>query len=118
MVNAISGISGAANLTTSSIKPAPGGAQAQLAKLQSDLSDWVHCVSCHTPEGQAKIAEITAKIQDLQKSVSAADDRKQATLEAAQRASASVKKTGLQTENGDVTRTATDTLGQNVDEYA
>ena len=45
----------------------PGGAlEGQLAKYEVQLSDRVSCPFCTTPEGKAKIAEIEAKIKDIQ----------------------------------------------------
>lgn len=58
------------------------GLEAQLAKLQTQLADWVNCPSCKTPEGKAKIAEINAKIKDV-------EQRMQAKEQAARPVSAS-----------------------------
>jgi hypothetical protein len=55
--SAISSISGAFNAPS-----AGGGAlDAELAKCDRQLADWVHCPSGKTPEGKAKIEEITAR---------------------------------------------------------
>jgi hypothetical protein len=44
---------------------APANVDAQLARYETQLSDWVHCPSCTTSAGKAKIAEITAEIESL-----------------------------------------------------
>jgi len=44
--------------------PSRRGLDADLAKRQVQLSDWVHCVSASTPRGRAKIEEISAQISD------------------------------------------------------
>ena len=59
----ISGIS--STLSAGTTAPAGGGFDVELAKYQSQLSDWVHCPSCKTPQGKAKIAEITARIDAI-----------------------------------------------------
>lgn len=63
--------------TTSSAAPsqaAPANASAELAKYESQLSDWVHCASSKTSEGKAKIAEITDKIEAIKTQVKRAED--------------------------------------------
>lgn len=45
--------------------PSGRGLDADLARRQVQLSDWVHCVSASTPRGKAKIAEISAQISDI-----------------------------------------------------
>jgi hypothetical protein len=47
------------------------GLDAQLARLQTQLADWVNCPSCKTPEGKAKIAEINAQIKDVEQRMQA-----------------------------------------------
>ena len=46
----------------------------QLAKYQSQLADWSHCRSCKTPEGKAKIKEISDKIDEIKQQMKAADE--------------------------------------------
>ncbi len=53
---------------------APSSAGAELAKYESQLSDWVHCASSKTSEGKAKIAEITDKIESIKAQVKRAED--------------------------------------------
>jgi hypothetical protein len=55
---------------------APANASAELAKYESQLSDWVHCASSQTSEGKAKIAEITDKIESIKAQVKRAEDAK------------------------------------------
>ncbi len=55
---------------------APANASAELAKYQSQLSDWIHCASSKTSEGKAKIAEITDKIESIKAQVKRAEDTK------------------------------------------
>ena len=67
---------------------APVIADAQLAKREAELSDWVHCPSSKTPEGKAKIAQISAQIDTLKAQIVKAQDAKK-SVEAAVKASAS-----------------------------
>jgi len=69
--------------TTSTITPTdaassrpPATASADLAKLESQLSDWVHCPSGKTPTGKARIAEITDKIDAIKAKVEKSDVEK------------------------------------------
>jgi len=57
----------------------PANASAELAKYESQLSDWVHCASSKTSEGKAKIAEITDKIESIKAQVKRAEDAKPST---------------------------------------
>ena len=56
-----------------SIRP-PANASGELAKCESQLSDWVHCASSKTPEGKAKIAEITGKIDAIKAQMKKAEE--------------------------------------------
>ena len=58
--------------------PRPAAADGQLAKCESQLSDWVHCPSGETPAGRAKIAEISNQIATLKAQIKQADERKPA----------------------------------------
>lgn len=49
----------------------PGVLEAQLAQYQIQLADWTNCPSCNTPEGKAKIKEITDQISAIKKSLQA-----------------------------------------------
>ena len=51
-------------------------ASGELAKLESQLSDWVHCPSSKTSAGKAKIAEITAKIETIKGQAKAVEDKR------------------------------------------
>lgn len=48
------------------------GLETQLAKYQVQLADWVSCPSCKTPEGKAKIQELSNKVSDTQQRIKAA----------------------------------------------
>ena len=50
----------------------PAGLEAQLAKYKVQLADWVSCPSCNTPEGKAKIQELSNKVSDTQQRIKAA----------------------------------------------
>lgn len=72
--------------------PPPGVAQsgprapnldAQLARAQSQLADWVNCPSCKTAAGQAKIAEINAQIGAIKSSMQRAENARPAHAAAA-----------------------------------
>lgn len=50
-----------------------GYVDAQLAKCQAQLGDWVTCASSKTPEGKAKIASLTSQLSDLKQQKQAVD---------------------------------------------
>jgi hypothetical protein len=58
-------LSAIGNAPAASLLPATG-LDVQLARLQTQLADWVNCPSCKTPEGKAKIAGINAQIKDVE----------------------------------------------------
>jgi hypothetical protein len=49
------------------------GLEAKLARYQTQLADWRGSPSCKTPEGKAKIAEISDKINAIKSLQEAAD---------------------------------------------
>ena len=53
------------------------GFEVQLAHYEIQLSDWINCPSCKTPEGKAKIAEISAKISDIRQRMKSAEIQRQ-----------------------------------------
>ncbi|MBV8122953.1 MAG: FlxA-like family protein [Paucibacter sp.] len=55
---------------------APADANAQLAKLETQLSDWVNCPSGKTSEGKAQIAKITGQIDAIKSQVKKATEQK------------------------------------------
>ena len=68
MITAIAGSSSASTVASASAgttAPSGRGLDADLAKREIQLSDWVHCVSASTPRGKAKIEEISAQISDI-----------------------------------------------------
>jgi len=68
-----------ASVSVRATHAAPANVSAELAKYESQLSDWVHCASSKTSEGKAKIAEITDKIKSIKAQVKRAADSKQPT---------------------------------------
>lgn len=56
--------------------------EAQLNRYQVQLADWIHCASCNTPEGKAKIKEISDKIAEIQQRIRAADTSSQNNVQA------------------------------------
>ena len=56
---------------------ANAGLDAQLAQYQIQLADWTNCPSCNTPEGKAKIQELTNKISETQERIRAAEPSSQ-----------------------------------------
>ena len=58
---------------------ARANASAELVKYESQLSDRVHCASSKTPQGKAKIAEITDKIESIKARVKRAEHAKPPT---------------------------------------
>ncbi len=72
MIAAITGSPGAGSFPGAAV--AGGRAlDAELARSEVKLSDWVHCVSASTPHGKAKIAEISAKVSDIKSKMKAAE---------------------------------------------
>ncbi len=47
--------------------------EAQLAQYQIQLADWVSCPSCNTPEGKAKIQDLSNRVSETQRSIKAAE---------------------------------------------
>lgn len=85
MLNAI----GSAGFVTPSLAGnSSAGLDPQLAKYKAQLSDWVNCDSCNTPEGKAKIQELSDKIAVIEQKIKAPPQEKLAT-EARQEALAS-----------------------------
>ena len=55
-------------------QPKPGNLDAEKAKCERQLADWVHCVSATTPTGKAKIAELSARLSQIDTQIKKADD--------------------------------------------
>lgn len=72
-----------------------GIASGELAKYESQLSDWVHCPSCKTSTGKAKIAEITAKIDAIKAEMKKVDDAKKSASVTNQESAQQVVAQGL-----------------------
>ena len=77
-MTAIGGAIGVASGVGDGSSPAmtPAAANGELAKLHSQLADWVNCPSCKTSAGKAKIAEISSKIEALENRVKKAEVNK------------------------------------------
>ena len=88
----------------------PATLDADLAKAEGQLADWVACPSCKTPEGKAKIEEISAKVDAIKSKMVAVEKARPRAVDAAQ------------TSAGDASRnrpgSALSTLGGVVDAYA
>ncbi|MEO6895244.1 MAG: hypothetical protein ABI218_01210 [Caldimonas sp.] len=72
MVTAISGSSGA-GAYGGSVASSGRALNADLARCEVQLSDWSHCVSAKTPQGKEKIAEISARVDDIKARMKAAE---------------------------------------------
>jgi hypothetical protein len=58
------------------------GLDAQLDKYKVQLADWVNCPSCKTPEGKAKIQELSDKIAAIEQKMKAPQPQKHVFPEA------------------------------------
>jgi hypothetical protein len=52
--------------TLADVGNSTGSLEAQVDQYKIKLADWANCPSCKTPEGKAKIADISNKIRDIQ----------------------------------------------------
>jgi hypothetical protein len=73
-VNSLNVSTAAAAAAPQPPQAAPATASVELAKYESQLSDWVHCASSKTSEGKSKIAELTDKINSIKAEVKRAED--------------------------------------------
>jgi hypothetical protein len=62
--------------------------EVQLDRYKAQLSDWVNCASCNTPEGKTKIAQLSARISEIEVQLKSADIQKQNSNPVANAASA------------------------------
>lgn len=80
MVSVVSGtVSGTGAAALRAYTPAPAAGQAQLERLQHQLSDNVNCASAKTPEGKATIAAIQDKIAAVKQDQQKVEDAPRAT---------------------------------------
>jgi len=56
------------------------GLDVQLDKYKGQLANWVNCPSCKTPEGKAKIQELSDKIAAIEKKIKAPQPQRQVSL--------------------------------------
>lgn len=105
------------------VGPAPAGRAAtlerQLATAQAKLDDWVTCPSHVTPEGKAKIAEFTNKVDAIKVQIDTADPvRSPRAAAAAAVSSGGVKAVAAGAATGAATATRAATATGGVDVYA
>jgi hypothetical protein len=110
MISPVTVASATSTLNIAGRATAPANLDADLAKAQGQLADWVACPSCKTPEGKAKIEEISAKVDTIKSKLKAVEDSKPTRAEAAKppSAEAAAQSPGV----------ALSTLGGFVDTYA
>jgi hypothetical protein len=53
------------------------GLEERLAQYEIQLSDWENCPSCTTPEGKAKIAELSSKVNEIKQRIAVTDANKE-----------------------------------------
>lgn len=71
----VSAIGSASPVYSQAQSPAsPTVLEAQLSRCQVQLADWVSCPSAKTPEGKAKIAEISDKIAQIEQRMKQVDN--------------------------------------------
>lgn len=58
------------------------GLDVRLDKYKVQLADWVNCPSCKTPEGKAKIQELSDKIAAIEQKIKAPQTQKYVSPEA------------------------------------
>lgn len=64
-------------------RPSSAGLESQLDQYKVKLADWENCPSCKTPEGKAKIAEISDRISEIEQRLKVADAAKRTDSPAA-----------------------------------
>src|SRR5450432_2280219 len=106
-MSAVATVTGAAgaNLAT----PTPAGLDAQKAQYEKQLADCVNCASSKTPQGQAKVQQLAAKLGAVEARLQAAGDARAAASKAADVASSVAAQPP---------KDALSPLGQNLDAYA
>ena len=58
--------------------------EVQLEKYKVALADWVNCPACNTPEGKAKIAQLSSVIADIETELKTADTATRSGITAVQ----------------------------------
>ena len=89
--------------------PAPAGLDAQKAQYQKQLADCVDCASSKTPQGQARIQQLSAKLGAVEARPQAAADARAAASKAADVADPAA---------ASIPKDAFSPLGQTLDAYA
>jgi hypothetical protein len=69
-------LAGAATGAAAAAKPSAGNLDARKTKVEAQLADWVHCDSSKTPEGKAKVQQLTDQLDAIKAQLKAADDAK------------------------------------------
>ena len=73
MVSAVGPVSSVQGQALVSGVSRPVSLDADLATCERQLSDWVHCVSASTPEGKAKIEELSLRLGEIKSRMQEAD---------------------------------------------
>jgi len=74
LMASIDSVQSGSGLAVASASGSASSASGELAKCESQLSDWVHCPSSKTSAGKAKIAEIAGKIEAIKAQIKKAED--------------------------------------------
>jgi hypothetical protein len=74
MVSSVTTLGSGSTPAVAAEKPRPVNLDADLAKAEGQLADWVACPSRKTPEGKAKIEEISAKVDTIKAKLKSADE--------------------------------------------
>lgn len=108
-MSAITFTSSVASISDTGAEPAPADLDAEKAKCESQLADWVHCVSASTPEGKAKIEQLSARLSAIN-----------AKVEKAAEARAEIAKSddSARTEPAKASLNSVSTLGHVLDAFA
>lgn len=103
-MSSIGSVGPVASASTSSSVAGAGGLQFDKAKCEARLADWVHCVSASTPQGKARIEELSTQLRGIEAQIRKAAET---TADEARSKPAEARSTA-----------PTETLGNFVDVYA
>ena len=91
-MSAITPTSTATDTASADPAPAPANLDAEQAKVESQLADWVHCASAKTPEGKAKIEQLSTQLNTIKAKVEKATEVKTEAAKSAHAANFEPKK--------------------------
>ena len=75
-MSSVGSIAAAASASTLSSVAGAGALQFDKAKCEAKLADWVHCVSASTPQGKARIQELSTQLRGIEAQIrTAAESR-------------------------------------------